>query len=222
MVKLLRRIGFSYKKTKAMPGKADRDKETSFIEEYEKLRTSIPVKDKIVFCDSVHPTYNMMPGYAWIRTGKKSFLKSNEGRKHLNLVGGYCPQDQGIIVRDYQTINADSIIDFFKALEKKYTQARKIHVILDNARYHHAKAVQEYLKTSRICLVWLPAYSPNLNLIERLWKVFKKNVLYNKYYPTFELFKEKSRNFFHQRSHLFKKRLSSLLTERFQLFPVQT
>ena len=63
-----------------------------------------------------------------------------------------------------------------------YLLAKKIHVILDNAKYHICKAVRYFASTSRINMVYLPAYSPALNLIERLWKVFKKNIIYNKYY----------------------------------------
>ncbi len=222
MVKLLVRIGFSYKKTKALPGKAETENQEIFIGEYKELRKSLPDNDRIIFCDAVHPTYNMMPGYAWIRTGSERYMKSNEGRKHLNLVGGYCPHDQSILVRNYETVNATAIISFFRDLEKKYSEATRIYVILDNARYHHAKDVQNYLKKSRIQLIWLPAYSPNLNLIERLWKMFKEHVTYNKYYPTFEEFKEKTIKFFHQRSGPFKEKLSSLLSERFQLFPALT
>lgn len=222
MVKLLGRIGFSYKKTKALPGKADTENQKIFVGEYNELRNSLPDNDKIIFCDSVHPTYNMMCGYGWIRTGSERYVKSTEGRKHLNLVGGYCPQDQGILVRNYETVNAASIISFFKDLVKKYPEATTIHVILDNARYHHAKDVQNYVKKSRIQLVWLPSYSPNLNLIERLWKMFKEHVTYNKYYPTFEEFKEKTIKFFHQRSGSFKEKVMSLLSERFHLFPALT
>lgn len=115
--------------------------------------------------------------------------------------------------------HATSIIRFFKDLEKKYPATIKIHVILDNARYHHAQDVQNYVEKSRIQLVWLPSYSPNLNLIERLWKMFKEHVTYNKYYPTFEEFKEKTIKFFHQRSGSFKEKVMSLLSERFHLFP---
>ena len=60
--------------------------------------------------------------------------------------------------------------------------AKRISIICDNARYYRSKAVAEYSKTSRIKLVFLPPYSPNLNLIERFWKFFKRQVLYNTYY----------------------------------------
>ena len=73
---------------------------------------------------------------------------------------------------------------------------------MDNARYHFSEQVLEYVQTSKIQLVFLPPYSPELNLIERLWRVFKKNVLYNKFYPSFDEFKHGCSEFFtHQHKH---------------------
>ena len=89
-----------------------------------------------------------------------------------------------------------------------------IYVICDNARYYRSKAVQAYLKTSRIKLVFLPPYAPNLNLIERLWKFFKKQVLYNRYYETFAEFKAACEAFFSNPSQ-YEGQLRSLLTENF-------
>ncbi|MDE1461808.1 IS630 family transposase, partial [Spartinivicinus poritis] len=93
-------------------------------------------------------------------------------------------------------VNADSTIDLFNYLESVYPQAKTIYVIADNARYHYSVTVQDWLKTSRIKLVFLPAYSPELNLIERLWRVFRKNVLYNRYYEKYNTFKKACENFF--------------------------
>ncbi len=71
-----------------------------------------------------------------------------------------------------------------------------IYIILDHARYHYSKEVKEYLKGKHIKLIFLPAYSPNLNLIERLWKFFKKKILYNKYYENAGEFRKACVKFF--------------------------
>jgi len=89
-------------------------------------------------------------------------------------------------------------------------------VICDNARYYRSKAVQEYLETSRIKLVFLPPYAPNLNLIERFWEFLKKNVLYNRYYETFDEFREACETFF-KNPHKYQRELRSLLTANFEL-----
>lgn len=94
------------------------------------------------------------------------------------------------------SVNSESTLLLFEQLENLYPLAAFIYVILDNAKYHFSGAVQAWFKGSRIKLVLLPTYSPELNLIERLWKVSKKQVMYNKYYKTFEAFKTACFNFF--------------------------
>jgi len=95
-----------------------------------------------------------------------------------------------------ETVNAESTINLLQAIEKKYFMSREIIVILDNARYHYSKDVKEQLLESKIRLVFLPSYSPNLNLIERLWKYFKKSVLYSTYYENLSAFRKACIYFF--------------------------
>lgn len=104
----------------------------------------------------------------------------------------------------------------FKQLEEANPSAARIIVICDNARYYKSKAVAQYLKTSRIQLEPLPPYSPNLNLIERFWKFFKKQVLYNRYYPRFDDFRAACKAFFAELD-CYTAQLRSLLTENFQI-----
>ena len=94
--------------------------------------------------------------------------------------------------------------------------APRIVVICDNARYYKSKAVAAYLPTSRIQLEPLPPYCPNLNLIERFWKFFKRQVLYNHYYETFDTFRDACKTFFAELD-VFTPRLRTLLTENFQI-----
>jgi len=120
------------------------------------------------------------------------------------------------VVRFDDTINADSTIALFKPLEALYPIAVWIGVICDNARYDRSKAVQDHLKTSRIQLIFLPPYAPNLNLIERLWKFLKKKVLYNRYYETFDEFKSACEAFF-KNPRRYHRELWSLLTANFEI-----
>jgi len=218
VVILLHRLGFSYKKTKAIPGKSDVEKQKKHLEKYEKLRKSLKKEEKIYFMDAVHPTYNVMPAYAWIEEGKNKEIKSNTGRERVNINGVYSPIDNEIIVRREERINAQSTIELFKEIESKHSELNKIYIICDNAKYYNCSLIKEYLKTSKIELIHLPTYSPNLNLIERLWGFLKKKVIYNKYYDTKNNFIFAIDNFFNTEIKNHIEEIKSLLTENFHIF----
>jgi transposase len=97
-----------------------------------------------------------------------------------------------------------------------YAYAACLYVICDNARYYRSKAVQEYLEDSRVMLVFLRPYAPNLNPIERTWKLFKKMTRYNRYYNSFGGFRSNCEGFF-SNSHLYRDQMRSLLTEDFAI-----
>jgi len=90
---------------------------------------------------------------------------------------------------------------------------KKIYIVCDNAGYYRSGLVKEFLEeVKKIELIFLPTYSPFLNLIERIWKYFNKMVLYNKYYPNFSEFKEACLSFL-KRSH--KRAFKKILVEKF-------
>lgn len=216
LVHTLHRIGFVYKKTKLVPGKADPEKQKAFIEQYKQLKEKIEPEDKILFMDGTHPHHNPMPAYCWILKGETKEIPSNTGRKRINLNGAIDIYNLDVTIREDESINAQSTIELFKEIEKKYTISENIYVIADNAMYYRSKMVQEYLETSRIKIVFLPPYSPNLNLIERLWRFFHKETLDNIYYDTYAKFKIACMNFF-ENIDQYKSQLRSLLTENFQI-----
>jgi len=221
VTKLLHRLGFSYKKPKVIPGKADKFKQEIFVEEYKKLKTSLKLNDQIYFADSTHPEHNTKPSYGWILKGKinDKYIKTNTGRERLNLTGAISLKDKKALVLSEKTINSDSIIKLFKKL--LISQPRgKIYLILDNAPYHHSKKIKLWLKTHtrRVKLVFLPSYSPNLNIIERLWKFFHTKITWNHYFETFEEFKYQTLKFF-RNLEKYKPELDTLLTDSFQMLP---
>jgi len=219
LVPLLHRIGFSYKKTKSIPGKLNTEDQEKFIKVYKKARKQ---GKKIYFLDSVHPTYNMLPDYAWLPTGEETHIKSNPGRQRINIFGAYSPNDQSIIAHNYETVNADTVLDILRKIKKINFDNIPLLLILDNARYNYNKKVRQLAKKLKIKLKYLPAYAPNLNLIERLWHLMKKEVQANRYYETFDEFKSSCMKFLGQHSGSFKEKLSSLMTENFHLFPMQS
>jgi len=192
----LKRHEFSYKKPAIVPGKADRERQEEWLAEYEKLRQGLPKDETICFMDGVHPTHNVQPAYGWIKKGVRKEIPANTGRMRLNLSGVIDIVSHNVLVREDETLNAESTILFFQNVEKAYPTMKQIHVFCDNAPYYRNKMVTNYLETSKISLHFLPPYSPNLNPIERLWKWMKERVIYNTYYPAFDDFRASVLGFF--------------------------
>jgi len=216
MTDLLHRMDFTYKKSKLVPAKADTEKQKAFLEDLEKIRENKGKDDPILYMDGVHPQHNTMLAYGWIKKGEDNIIKSNTGRQRVNINGALDTETHDVIIRDDESINATSTIELLKKIEAFYPLALIIYIICDNARYYRSKLVREFLETSKIKLVFLPSYSPNLNLIERLWKFMKKKILYNKYYEKFDDFKEAALGFF-ENIEQYKNELDSLLTNNFNL-----
>ncbi len=213
---LLARMGYVYKKPKLLPGKVDAEAQLQFLEDYDFINESLGSNDVVYFSDATHPTHNTMPAYGWIKKGERCELKTNSGRQRLNINGAINIANWDFQYHFEPTVNADSVIRLFQSLEAANPLAEKIYVILDNAKYNHAIKVKEYLQTSKIRPLYLPSYSPNLNLIERLWKFFNKRVLYNRYYEKFEQLQAAASQFFRNLKS-FKNELRSLLTENFEI-----
>lgn len=217
MTDLLKRLDYVYKKPKRLPGKhPDVEAQLAFIDSYEKLKASKGKDDPIYFMDGVHPQHNSVAAYGWIKRGTDKSLESNTGRARVNINGAIDIDHLGVVVDFGESVNAQSTLTVLQTLESRHPKAEKIYVYCDNARYYRCLLVQESLKQSKIELLFLPPYSPNLNLIERLWKYFRKQILYNKYYEHFADFVAACRDFFdHIKGH--RKALRTLLTEKFQL-----
>jgi transposase len=126
-----------------------------------------------------------------------------------------------VFVQEFETVDADSMITFFKALEVS-SEAKTMHIICDNGRSNKNKKLEEYLKTSKIKIYYLPPYSPNLNPIERLWKVLREKKTYNKCYKKFADFKNEIRRFFFEEIPKIKSELISRITDNFQRIKLNT
>jgi transposase len=217
MTAVLHKLGFVYKKTKNTPGKADKDKQIEFIKEYQAIKKDKKPEDVIYFVDASHPQHNSMPSYGWILKGKTKELKSNTGRKRINLHGALNLEKLEVEIREDESINYESTLKLFHQLEVKHPDG-EIHVIIDNASYYKKKDVQEYAENSRIRLHFLPAYAPNLNTIERLWQLMHEEVLYNKYYSSYLEFKVSVMKFFENFDE-YSEVARSRLTDNFEIIP---
>jgi len=216
MTSLLHQMGFSYKKPKHIPGKANQKAQEEFIEKYNELKVSKSPEDQIYFMDGTHPLHNSQPAYGWIKKGKEQTLKTNTGRMRVNINGAYNIEEHKVIIREDESINSQSTIALLEQMLKEQPLGI-LYIILDNAKYYRSQIVKDFLgQNQRIQFVFLPPYSPNLNIIERLWRFFKKKTTYNKYYEKFAVFKEKCLNFFENIDN-YKSELETLMTENFQL-----
>jgi len=196
MTDWLKRHGFSYKKPKLVPGKADKERQQEWIDTYEKFKIELPDDETICFTDGVHPTHNVQLGFGWIKKGVDKLIPANTGRARLNLTGAIDILTHKVLVQEDKTLNAEATIRFFRFLEKNYPDKTRVHVFCDNAPYYRNRRVREYLENSKIQLHFLPPYSPNLNPIERLWKWMKEKVIYNTYYSDFHGFSSAIFGFF--------------------------
>lgn len=121
----------------------------------------------------------------WFERGKQRIIKTFGKHRGVKLVGYLNYETGEIYCEEHDTYDAKVFLKFLENLLSKNTNGKTI-VILDNARIHHANLLQPFLKDNeyRLQLMFLPPYSPNLNLIEGLWKWLKEKVIYNVFYKT--------------------------------------
>lgn len=217
-----KKLNCSYKKTRLIPGKAQSVYvQKDFIGLMESLYECALRNDKevLLFADPMHQIHNVENDYAWQEIGRAGTkeIASNTGRRRLNIIGAINPVTmQPTILLEEENCNADSIVRLLEAIKRQYKKAETICLILDNARYQKGVIVQSKAKELGIDLVYLPPYSPNLNLIERLWKFFKKKIMKNKYYEDFKTFKIAIEQFF-ENFDQYKSQLITLLNFKFRI-----
>ena len=197
LIALLHRLGLEYHKPEVIPRKLDEEKQKAFIAAYEKLLNSLGDDEVVLFGDAVHPTHAARPVGCWAPKEHKLAIEQTSGRERINIHGAVDLETGQTRMIEADTVNAISTIQLLESLEALYPLMVCIHVFLDNARYHHAKLVSEWLSRPgcRIKLHFLPAYCPHLNPIERLWGVMHKNVTHNKCHDTRGEFAEATLHF---------------------------
>ena len=215
MTKLLYKLNFVYKKPKCVPAKLDAAKQEAFKLQYSLLKGGLAKDEAIYFMDSVHPQYQAKARCGWIRKGQVKTLPTNSGWKRLHIVGAVNIKSLQLVSASKPKINGDYIIEFLRQLEAENRDKRKIYLICDNAAYHKSKLVQGYVKASKIELVYLPPYSPNLNPIERLWKFMHAKTTINRYYQCFSNFTEKINSFLGNIKN-YSAELRTLINDNFQ------
>lgn len=216
--KFLKSIGMRCRKVGHIPSKADIEKQERFKnEELEpRIEEAKNGKRQLFFVDAAHFVLAPFLGFLWCFT--RIFIKSPSGRKRFNVLGALNAITHELInITNDTYINAQAFCDLLKKISEQ-SIGIPITLVLDNARYQKCQIVTELAKLLNIELLYLPSYSPNLNIIERLWKFVKKQCLYSKYYSEFSSFRDSIMTCLNRTSTKHKKELDTLLTLKFQTF----
>ncbi len=203
---------------KQVPEKANIDTQEHF-----RTETLEPLVEKaqqgkieLFFMDAVHFVLIPFLGYLYSLTTR--FIKSCSGRKRFSVLGAINAVSKELIIMTTVTyVDSMTVFALLKELAIRYYD-RHIVIVLDNARYQHCRLVLETAESLHIELVFLPPYSPNLNLIERLWKFVKKKVLYNRFYSDFRLFCGSIADCLNKTHTEYRDELETLLRPKFQSF----
>lgn len=143
-------------------------------------------------------------------------IKTNPGRKRVNILGALNFNDLSVISTITEDkCNAEKVVVFIQKIVEKYP-GKNIVIVLDNAMYNHANYTTVYAELCGVELFFLPSYSPNLNLIERLWKFTKKKLVHNKYYEKFDQFVGKVNQYFENIGE-HREELTKILKRKFEI-----
>jgi transposase len=217
MRKYLNSLGAEFRKVGQIPAKADIKKQKEFLENelHPRLEEALAGKRAIYFMDAAHFVLGAFLGYLW--SLKRIFVKTPSGRQRFNVLGAL-----NAITKELTTVTNNTYITSTQVCELLRLIAQistlPITVVLDNARYQRCDLVINLAKELNIELLFLPPYSPNLNLIERVWKFTKKHCLNSKYYPKFSEFRDAIDKFLTNMHNAHTTELDTLLTLKFQMF----
>jgi len=201
-----------------VPSKLNPERQAAFLSDtlrpaIEKAKAGIM---ELFFMDASHFVMGGTPGRLWGKV--RLWVKTSAGRKRYNVLGAL-----NFVSKKIETIKNDSyitltqVVDLLRMLATKYV-GKSIAIVLDNARYQRCALVISTASELGIELIFLPTYSPNLNLIERVWKFVKSNVLNAVYIQTFEEYCARISNFVDTIETDNSEKMKALVTEKFQLF----
>jgi transposase len=216
MTKWLKEHKFSYKHPKNVPAKADLEKQEEFIEKYLGLVADTPINEPILFMDSAHPTMATKTVCGWIKRGVDKPIGQTASRTRVNIMGAIELSTMKVVSCRPDYVNAETTVAFFDQLKVAYPAAPSIHIILDQSGYHRSQFVKEEALKRNIVLHYLPPYSPNLNPIERLWKVMNENVRNNVFFKSAKHFKESICEFFDKKISEITPLLRARINDNFQ------
>lgn len=146
------------------------------------------------------------------------FVRAASGRQRFNVLGAWDAVARTLItITNTTVVNTDTMCDLLRAVAARGLVG-PVTLVLDNARYQRNKVVAALAEELGIELLFLPSYSPNLNLIERLWRFTKRKAAYGRYHPTFADFRAAVQDVLDRVPTTHADKLASLMTLNFQEF----
>jgi transposase len=173
-------------------------------------------KRHVFFVDAAHCVYGTYLCCLW--SFARLFVRAASGRQRFNILGAFNAVTRELVaVTNTTVVNAETMCDLLRKVVA-LGLAGPVTLVLDNARYQKCALVQDLARSLGIELLFLPSYSPNLNLIERLWRLIKREALYGRYHATFADFKAAIEGTISLLPTKHKDKLASLMTLNFQVF----
>ena len=168
------------------------------------------------FVDAAHMVYGTFLCCLW--SFVRLYVRAASGRQRFNVLGALNAVTKELIaVSNTTVVNTETMCELLRKIAGAGLAA-PVTLVLDNARYQHNQTVKDLALSLGIELLFLPGYSPNLNLIERLWRFIKREALYGRYHACFADFKAAIEEVIVQMPTKHNRRLASLLTLNFQVF----
>jgi transposase len=170
----------------------------------------------VFFVDAAHCVFGTFLCCLW--SFVRLFVRAAAGRQRFNILGAFNAVTHELLaVTNTTVVNAETMCELLRKIAAQGLVG-PVTLVLDNARYQKCALVQELAQALGIELLFLPGYSPNLNLIERLWRLLKKEALYGRYHATFADFQGAIEETMSQLGGKLKDKLASLMTLNFQVF----
>ena len=181
-----------------------------------RLDAALTGQGHVFFVDAAHFVFGTFLCCLWSFT--RIFVRAASGRQRFNVLGAWNAVTHELIaVTNTTVVNTETMCELLRNIAAA-TLTGPITLVLDNARYQHNAAVQALAEQLGITLLFLPSYSPNLNLIERLWKFIKRRALYGRYHPTFADFQAAIEETIASLPTSHAAQLKTLMTLNFQQF----